>query len=241
MPFATITDGRNGKTKHIFGIFDLCLNRKNKSNHNEIAVIKNNIMTAEFKSPNSNFVYKHYDVCENMWLLQEVKSDLLLTERYYEVKSEPFDMRHSSVLLIITHISDDLSRLLESMSLAFGTMMPIVYTSKHNLIKTSNNNGEYFSHDSTTNGLKVMVDVMKFFGWKYIGIIFLNSTTLQTNIHRKLYNDFLTEIRKESCYVNSVVDIDNGRKSYEQLLLDIRNDPSLMVVFVFGWKKHVVS
>ena len=150
-------------------------------------------------------------------------------------------MNHSSVILIITHINDDLGRLLESMSLAFGTMMPIVYTNKHQIIKTSNSNGECFSYEGTTHDLQILFDLMKLFQWKYIGIIFLNSTKLQTEIYEKLYMDFLMEIKKESCYVLSVVDIDDGRKSYEQLLLDIRNDPTLKVVFVFGWEDHVVS
>ena len=225
----------NNKTKHILGIFDLCLDKPQQSYHNQIAVIKNNMLESIFKSL-SYFEYKHYDVCENMWLLQEVISDLLLTDYFYDGKSEPLNMKDSSVVFIISHVNDDLSRFLASMSTAFESLIRIDFANHY-----MNKKQKLFQNKDTVTDPKNIMDVLECFQWKYVGIIFLNSTAPQTEIYRRLYKKFVMKIIRKACYALSFVDIDNGRKSYEQLFMEIRNDERLKFIFLFGKQNHVVS
>ena len=230
-------------TNYILGFFDLCLDKQDKSQHNQLALIKNNIFVSALK-PLTNYDYHYFDVCEDDERLQSLLIGLILGDRYYYNfnRSRATSIYQLSVVLFISHLNDQLSCILGDFTRSIANVFPTLFLNNDLSVGQINENelSLFILRSKTLTGEYPILNMINYFKWNYIGIIFLNSTASQTDIYRQLYYELVDKIQDEVCHIKVVVDADD-KASYKKLLTDLKNDPSIKIIILIGWINYVVS
>ena len=233
-------------TNVILGIHSLCLGEQEKSLHNNMAAVENEILTVELRTLPA-YRYHYHDVCNDMNKMMNIAIDLMLSNRSLGNSNfiEPVSKEQLNVILIFAYLDKEMGKMFGDVAFILeSAAMPIIFLNHEYNIPGAHliNPGLSVIRDISKAGSDILLEAIQFFHWTYVGVVFLNSTYQQTEVYRDLYKTFVRrlESQKETCFAVLEVDAEQV-ENYKHWFGKLRKDANLNVIYLIGWTKHTVT